>query len=318
MNVSELHKEYQTGKLNKKDYSTKAFIEYEGLLAYPELLSCSDICEISITRDEVLFRISLKSYNGQEYSVLMRLWDRDAAQIPAAILSFEHYEKDELEMTSRILSFLPIGCVVLDVGANLGWYSLNIKKQRPDANVYAFEPVQETFNKMRYHFNLNSVLVNSFNIGLYNELTDMVFYYDTVASGASSMRDLREVDTTVCEKCHMETLDYVFKKCDIPGLDFIKCDVEGSELFVYQGGTNCIEKYRPVVFSEMLRKWSAKFGYHPNDIISFFNDRGYNCYVMNNKMRLRELKKVTDETIETNYFFLNIDKHKEIIKALAI
>src|SRR3546814_9315101 len=38
--------------------------------------------------------------------------------------------------------------------------------------------------------------------------------------------------------------------------DFIKCDVEGAEYLVFQGGKDTLQKYKPVVFAELLRKWA--------------------------------------------------------------
>ncbi len=102
------------------------------------------------------------------------------------------------------------------------------------------------------------------------------------------------------------------------GVDFIKCDVEGSELFVYQGGLETLKKYKPVVFSEMLRKWSAKFGYHPNDIIALFKNIGYQCYVITVDNYLKEITEVTEETVETNYFFLHGEKHGKIREELVL
>ena len=100
-------------------------------------------------------------------------------------------------------------------------------------------------------------------------------------------------------------------------LDFIKCDVEGAEYFIYKGGIETIKKFKPVIFSEMLRKWSKKFGYHPNDIIEFLKNVGYNCYVINSNLGLTEIKEVTEETVETNFFFLNQENHKDIINSLC-
>ena len=65
----------------------------------------------------------------------------------------------------------------------------------------------------------------------------------------------------------------------------------------------------------MLRKWSAKFGYHPNDIIEFFNKLGYQCFAIQNG-NLINFDKVDEETIETNYFFLHKEKHQKIITEL--
>ena len=56
--------------------------------------------------------------------------------------------------------------------------------------------------------------------------------------------------------------------------DPIKRDVEGAELFVYQDGYEAIKKYRPIISSEILGKWAAKFNYYPNRIIDFLKDLG--------------------------------------------
>lgn len=65
----------------------------------------------------------------------------------------------------------------------------------------------------------------------------------------------------------------------------------------------------------MLRKWSAKFNYHPNEIINLFKKMGYGCYFVDSG-ELKEIKEMTDKTIETNFFFLHADKHFNIIKEL--
>lgn len=54
----------------------------------------------------------------------------------------------------------------------------------------------------------------------------------------------------------------------------------------------------------MLRKWSAKFGYHPNDIIDLFASVGYKCFVIKED-KLRKFARVDEETVGTNYFFLH-------------
>ena len=314
MNLSEICEKYSAEKITKSDYAVRLFQKYEELYDYKSLLSKSETSEIIINSDGVFFKIAQKDSRNQEYFILMKLWDMDVAQVPAAITSFGSYEKKELEMVKNLLDYLPKNSVRFDVGANYGWYSLNIKIQRPDIEVYSFEPIAETYNKMKYNYKINGVDINSYNYGLYNNNESVEFFYDIVASGASSMRDLRELDTTVRTTCHMRKLDDFFYEEQVQGLDLIKCDVEGSELFVYKGGETCISKYRPIVYSEMLRKWSAKFNYHPNDIIKLFYNIGYSCYVLNGKEGLKKIEKVTDDTIETNYFFLHNDKHKIIIK----
>ena len=77
----------------------------------------------------------------------------------------------------------------------------------------------------------------------------------------------------------MRRIDDYIKEQDIDRLDLIKCDIEDSEFFVYEGSSDSIKRFKPIVFSEMLRKWSVKFEYHPNDIIKLFENWRYQCFI---------------------------------------
>jgi hypothetical protein len=118
-------------------------------------------------------------------------------------------------------------------------------------------------------------------------------------------------------ECAADTLDNYMAVNNIEKIDFIKCDVEGAEYFVFQGGHKTLGENKPIVFTEMLRKWAAKFGYSPNDIIAYFTNFGYKCFV-SDAGKLRQFGTVTEETLETNYFFLHGIKHQEIIRDNAV
>ena len=127
-----------------------------------------------------------------------------------------------------------------------------------------------------------------------------------VVSESLSENDIKKLD------CTTDTIDLYVIKNNIKKIDFIKCDVEGSELFVFQGGIESIKKYSPVIFTEMLRKWALKFNYHPNDIINLFKNIGYNCYYSSSGS-LKPIDIVTEDTIPTNFFFLHPDVHANLI-----
>ncbi len=99
-------------------------------------------------------------------------------------------------------------------------------------------------------------------------------------------------------------------------IDLIKCDVEGAELFVFQGGMKAIAKCRPIIFCEMLRKWAAKFAYHPNDIVALLRDAGYRCFAAENGT-LVEVIRVDDTTQATNFFFLHEQAHTRLLATRA-
>ena len=65
----------------------------------------------------------------------------------------------------------------------------------------------------------------------------------------------------------------------------------------------------------MLRKWSKKFGYHPNDIIDLLADLGYGCYGYIGK-KIGKIDRVSPELETTNFFFFHRKKHNKIIRTL--
>ena len=93
---------------------------------------------------------------------------------------------------------------------------------------------------------------------------------------------------------------------------FIKCDVEGAELSVFRGAEQLLREDRPIVFAEMLRKWCARFHYHPNDIIAFMAQLGYRCFAVG-AHSFTPCAAVTECTEETNFLFLDATRHARYI-----
>jgi len=60
-------------------------------------------------------------------------------------------------------------------------------------------------------------------------------------------------------------------------VDFIKIDVEGSELFVIEGATDTIIRCRPGVQVEIVPKQCQQYGYEPQALYDFFDKLDYVC-----------------------------------------
>jgi hypothetical protein len=87
-------------------------------------------------------------------------------------------------------------------------------------------------------------------------------------------------------------------------------------LLVFKGAIETIKRDKPIVFSEMLRKWTSKFNYHPNDIINHFKLLDYQAFSLYGE-HLKPFNLVTEETTETNYFFLHQEAHQDKIKKFS-
>ncbi len=308
MKLAEVKSKFEKGIINKHDFIDEMYKSHARLFDYVNLLKESGISKIEISNQSIVMSMKPVSGDGE---IKLNCITNDKRTTALEILNFGTYEQDDALF---LFNLTESNFTIFDVGANIGWYSLNFSKIIKDGSIYSFEPIPVTHENFRKNLLLNNVSnVKPFNIALSNSDGEIDFYYNPDELGASSARNIKELDQITKVKCRTQTLDSFCIENKITKLDLIKCDVEGGELFVFEGGFNTIKKYQPIVFTEMLRKWAAKFEYHPNKIIKYFSDIDYKCFIVN-KNKIKEIKEVNDDTVETNFIFLHPEKHAEKIK----
>lgn len=293
--MRKLIKKYQNGEIEKHHFVDEIYKFHKVLEEYQEILSKSDISSIKIDANKIIFTIN----DGEEIKIIHN--KNDKYGIPLQFINFGSYEKDVFAIMTDLIHE---GNTVFDIGANVGWYGIKLNRHFNDIDLYSFEPLPSNYNKLLDNFELNKLnTAKAFNLGFFNENTHLDFYLDIENNKASSLTNLRGTSFVKKTTCEVVRLDDFVLKNNIKKIDFIKCDVEGSELFVFQGAIDILSQYRPIVLTEMLRKWAAKFNYHPNDIILFFKNIGYQCFELIDG-QLNKITNVTDCTISTNYVFL--------------
>lgn len=306
--MEKLKKEFVEGKITKPDYIHQMYSQHKKLFEYSKFIKNTDIRKIEIEDGRVII-------TSRDLGIKIICEENDERIPPIETLNFNYYEKDESKM---MYDLIEDNFTIFDIGANIGWYSIGITKAKINIKIFAFEPIPKTYKNLLANIELNkSQNIQTFNMGLYKEKTQLTFYfYPELSGNASSINLSAESDSEII-KCDVDTMDNFVKEHNVTKLDFIKIDIEGAEFFAFEGGINTIKKFEPIVFTEMLRKWSAKFGYHPNKIIKLFKEKNYICFVVNEK-GLSEIKEITDDTIETNFFFLHRTKHSEQIHRYCI
>lgn len=190
----------------------------------------------------------------------------------------------------------------------------------------------------KIEINKNGIILKSENIRFYFDFSQtfsraeggQMFFYLPVANEAASMRPIndefymREIneDGTLSNKiqmdkvlCNIDTVDNFVKENNVSRIDLLKCDVEGAEKDVLLGAKETLIKHKLMVYCEMLRKHAARFDYHPNEIIRYMEILGYKCYTFRNH-ELVYFPEMTDQTMETNFFFLHEFNHKDILTKL--
>jgi len=289
---------FASGSLAKADFIAQMHGQvHSRLFCYAEELSQTDIEKIEISAGEVMM-------TSRRDGIRIAVDPEDHRTAPIEILNFGEYEPEETQVIRRIAEKMD---TMLDIGANIGWYSLMASKLNPKATIHSFEPIPATYSRLIHNFSLNaSEHLQCYNYGFSDEPGSFPFYFYPEGGVNASMQNLACRDDASVVDCELRTLDSVLEWLPSNNrIDFIKCDVEGNELFVLKGGLQLIGNHKPILLCELLRKWSAFFGYHPNDAIDVLQSIGYNIYTIGTSGALVEFSRITEETNQTNFFFVH-------------
>jgi FkbM family methyltransferase len=307
MTLQEIHDRYWTGGMDMTAYVTEMQTHHVQLLDYAAFLPGSDIARIEITDGCVVL-------TSRSTGLKFRYEDRFDRYSALTLLNLGAYESVDCGALLRFAGALagdgPF--TFLDIGANGGWYALNLAQRFPAATVHAFEPVPATFRGLALNLEANGFSnVRLHNLGLMNEEGTQPFFFDPTISGRASARNLVDDPEALPVACPVTRLD-TFARAHGLAPDVVKVDVEGAELMVFQGGLETLARHRPLIMAELLRKWARKFGYHPDAVIALLAGLGYRCFFLE-EGKLVELLAMTEDVVATNFFFLHQDKHAALL-----
>jgi FkbM family methyltransferase len=174
------------------------------------------------------------------------------------------------------LDLLRDGDVALDIGANLGIWSLLAAKR--GARVHAFEPVPEMVARLRHHARLSGAALTIHPFALGAEAGSLPFFAARDGNtGASSFARRSVEDEEI--RVPVETLDGYVERHGIPHARMLKVDVEGAEILVFRGARKLLSSgHAPSVFFEVDEELCARFGTTPQEVKQFLVDCGYRIY----------------------------------------
>lgn len=189
------------------------------------------------------------------------------------------YEQELQTETAKLLA----GCtggIVLDIGANLGSYTVPVAKAHPHLTVHSFEPQRVVYYQLCANVFLNRLdNVYCYQYGLsdaeWAEPLVMPDYEKESNIGAFSVDPaVREKDYEVRTEGATEFINCV--KLDLLKLTnvrLIKIDVEGHELEALSGAyeTLQINNFPPIIFES----WTWKFPEKRAKLMGYLQDLGY-------------------------------------------
>jgi FkbM family methyltransferase len=141
---------------------------------------------------------------------------------------------------------------VVDVGANLGWFTAQLALLvGPNGRVDAFEPrsdLMDLLTKTIAENRLANVTTHNFALAHQNSHGQVIWSVHDVNPGGTNLvsTDFATPDI-IAQPVAVKTLD----TCIPHRVDFIKIDVEGSELLVFKGAQRILCEDRPVILVEI-------------------------------------------------------------------
>ena len=149
--------------------------------------------------------------------------------------------------------------VVLDVGANVGMYTVPIAKKVQTVYACELDPLNIAILKENLFFNsvTQNVVVLPFACGDSAKIVDVKFrdlaYGDALQLiEGGDPQNTRYGDRTHSAKVIQFSLDDIFTKLDLPRPNKIKIDVDGNEITVLQGMRDLILSSNEVYFEDSL------------------------------------------------------------------
>ena len=191
----------------------------------------------------------------------------------------------------------------IDIGAHLGYFTFELSRLAGDqGHVYAIEPMSKFFNTIK-------------NIAAYKKLKNITLFQNAMGAdtewvemGIPQLNNVKKFAYARVKSTH-SYLDYVESEkvknvrgdelfLSLKRLDFIKCDVEGLELSVFETFLESIRKFKPIILCELEESKKRQA------LLNLFSGLGYALYYLENKKLKALSPDSTVDPVSHNYYFI--------------
>lgn len=169
------------------------------------------------------------------------------------ILVKPDWEKEERQFVTELNLEDDDDRISIDIGANIGIYTLLLSHLYPKCKVISIEPSPTIFEKLKLNCQLNNLLPGSNLVLLNKAVSDKdgtwVEFYEKHSMSTMSKEFLTSISSKIItnkdDELHKEivrtvTIDNLAETTNINEISFLKIDVEGAEVLVLKGAINIL------------------------------------------------------------------------------
>lgn len=178
--------------------------------------------------------------------------------------------------------YLKPGFVVIDVGANVGYYTLlSCQLVGAGGSVFSIEAHPRVYAYLEKNIALNKHQnIATFNMALGDKKGEIKFSDEA----RDDLNSVSEEGSIIVPMSRLDDLPIPKNK-----IDLLKIDVEGYEKFVLEGARATLERTETIFF-ECWKKHFDKYEYSLGDIFNILDGYGFTFYI-NDKSGYKEISK---------------------------
>lgn len=194
------------------------------------------------------------------------------------IYYFGSHERKTEDLVHKLISQ---GATVLDVGANIGVYTmLAAKRSGVSGKVISLEPIPQTFQQLSESLRLNgyaNVLV--YNVAAWEQNRQLEMFCSETENVGSYGVDIKKGKQSGISVQAVRIDDFM-SQLGILRVDLIKIDVEGAELSVLKGAIETVRRHRPILVLEIDPNLMSRYDHKVGDIWMYLKALSYECYAV--------------------------------------
>jgi FkbM family methyltransferase len=189
------------------------------------------------------------------------------SSMSAEMWSGRKYLTDEVAISKRLLERVNRnGCLVVDVGANIGVFCLTLATNCGSSRYLAIEAHPQTFSFLERNIQKNQLPIRALNLAIGSEELEV----EITSKHADDMNQVREVKSRQSATIKMTTLDSLIKE----EIELLKIDVEGMEKSVLLGASNVLGKTKHAIVEVDSINYD-QYGFKTDEVLEILEEFGF-------------------------------------------
>ena len=212
----------------------------------------------------------------------------------AAVLYCGLYDYDEMNF---LLRYLRAEDSFLDIGANIGVYTLLAASIIDSGNIHSFEVLPKNYQRLQENLHLNQFKqVKTYDVAVSDRSGTIAL---NLAEG-DSMPFISNTATNKSISVTTNTLDNLLQNQSLDNLTLAKMDIEGAELLALKGAKNLLNQTYPPVWIMEINDTVNNFGHQKQEVVKLLHDYRYSLYSYNadtNQISLMNIEKLSGNNV---------------------